>query len=46
MREYMLFNNIDSCIAHEEKGNDADQENYDSIMTADKEQASESRSDK
>ena len=46
MREYMLFKNIDSCIAHEEKGNDSDQDNYDSIITTDKEQAYESRGDK
>ena len=42
----MVFYNIDSCIAHEEKGNDSDKDNYDIIMTADKEQVSESRGDK
>ena len=35
-----------TVITHEEKGNDSDKNNYDIIMTADKEKASESRGDK
>ena len=49
----MLFSCKNTCysiiltvIAHEEKGNDSDKNNYDIIMTADKEKASESRGDK